>query len=253
MFAASEKFQSFGNFELGNEIDNGAEDANGVAGFFEAVAIRGRLEETGKTRSQAGTDSHGYAIAGNGGSVNPGRDGLNSEVVDEETGLEVVGAIDDEIKAREQLGGIARVQVPHEAFDVDTAIDGAQFALGGNGFGEGGAGVVFVEESLALQVRGLDKIAVQDSDTADSGTHEKAGGSSTDRAATDDDGAGSEEALLAFFADSGEEHLTRVLFLKRIEQARTRWDGGGDRPPFIIITLEIAGRATPLCYASSER
>jgi hypothetical protein len=38
-----------------------------------------------------------------------------------------------------------------------------------------------------------------------------------------------------------------------MEHARTRCGGDGHRPPGIIITLEIAGWATPLCYASSER
>jgi len=80
---------------------------------------------------------------------------------------------------------------------------------------------VLVEERLALEVGGLDKIAVENSDTADSSANEEAGGGRADGSTANDDGAGSEQTLLTFFADTGEEHLTRILFLKRIEQART--------------------------------
>jgi hypothetical protein len=36
-------------------------------------------------------------------------------------------------------------------------------------------------------------------------------------------------------------------------RASARYDSVAHRPSYFIITLEIAGRATPLCYASSER
>lgn len=51
VFAAGEKFERFGNFERGDEIDDGAKDANGVAGLFETMAVCRGLEEAGETGS----------------------------------------------------------------------------------------------------------------------------------------------------------------------------------------------------------
>ena len=108
-FAAGEKFEGFGDFERGDEIDDGAEDANGVAGFFDALAACRGFEQASETSSQAGADGHGYAITGDGGGVNPGATRMDGKIIDEETSLEIVGAIEDEIEAREQLRSIGRV------------------------------------------------------------------------------------------------------------------------------------------------
>ena len=109
LFTTSQELEGFGDFERGDEVDDGAEDADGVAGFLEAMAVGGGFEEAGETRSETGEDGHCYAVTGDGGGVNPGNGGLDGEVVDEEAGFEVVGAIEDKIKASEQLPGVARV------------------------------------------------------------------------------------------------------------------------------------------------
>ena len=96
--------------------------------------------------------------------------------------------------------------------------------------GSSGAGVVLVEESLPLQVGGLDEIAVENSDAADASAHQQPGGGRANRAAAYNHGTRGKKAPLAFFANSGEEHLTRVLFLKRIERERARCCGIGHRP-----------------------
>jgi len=67
---------------------------------------------------------------------------------------------------------------------------------GGNGFGERGEGIGFVKEVLTLKIRGLDKIAVDNAQFSDASADQEISGGATDRAASDDDGAGGEQALL---------------------------------------------------------
>jgi hypothetical protein len=95
VLATRENFESFRRFKRGNEIDDGAEDANGITGFLETMAIRGGLQKASEARGYAGPDGHGQAIAGDGGSINPGAGELDSIVVNQEAGLEVVRAVEN--------------------------------------------------------------------------------------------------------------------------------------------------------------
>src|SRR5207244_7449312 len=87
----------------------------------------------------------------------------------------------------------------------DSGIDGAQLLLRGNRFGQGFLGIRFVKKRLALQVGGLDEIAVNDSQLTDASADQKIGGGSADGTAPDDDGAGSEQPFLTFRTDPGEK------------------------------------------------
>ena len=167
--AASQKLQGFGGFKRSDQVDDGAEDADGVAGFLEACLLR--IHEAGEARRGSGADGHREAVAGDGGGINPGLVILDGKVVDEETCFEIVGAIEDEIEAGEQVGGVARREVSDDAFHGDTGIDGAELALGGDSLWERGDGIGFVKESLALKIRGLDKIAVDNAEFSDTGAH----------------------------------------------------------------------------------
>ncbi len=80
----------------------------------------------------------------------------------------------------------------------------------GLGLGEGVACVGFVEEGLALEVGGLDEVAVDEGERADTGAREqRCGGRSHGPAADDGDVRGG-ETLLAEGADAGEEDLAGV-------------------------------------------
>ena len=177
------------------------------------MAVGGGFQETGQTSGQAWADGHGYAVTGDGGGVNPGAGGLDGEVIDEKTSFEIVGTIQDEVETGEEFFNVAGVYISDQAFNSDAAIDGAEFALRCDSLGKSGAGVVFVEQSLPLQIGWLDEITVNDPDLADSGAHEETGGRRADGAATHDDRAGAKQALLPVFTDPGEKHLTRVLFV----------------------------------------
>lgn len=78
-------------------------------------------------------------------------------------------------------------------------------------FGEGFARIGFLEQRLALKIRELDEVAVNDSEAADSGANEEIRRDGAERSAADKNSARLEEALLAFFADAGKKNLARVF------------------------------------------
>jgi hypothetical protein len=104
-------------------------------------------------------------------------------------------------------------------------------AAGGFGFGEGCAGIVFVEEHLALEVRGLDEVAIYQSKPAYAGAGEQACGGGTGGSYADDGNVGAGEELLAGFADAGEEDLAGVAVLigDWVGEGEGVWSWGGIR------------------------
>ena len=234
MGLAGEELEGFGGLEGGSEVDGGGENAGGVAGFY--VAGGGRWEEAGKTgcrgvcgyvaslRSQiqgffaalrmtayyAGEDVGGGGVGSYGGGVDPGDGVLDGEVVEEVAGFEVVGAVEDDVGAGDQCCDVGGDEVGDMRGDLDAGVDAGEVAASGFGLGEGFAGVVFVEEDLALEVGGLDEVTVDEGEAADAGAGEETGGGGTGCADSDDGGVGVAEAMLALGADAGEEDLPGV-------------------------------------------
>jgi len=160
----------------------------------------------------AGSNGEGNAVSGDGGGVNPGTTRGDSKIVHEQARFKIVGAVEDQVEAGEQFGSVARGEVGDEAFDGNRGIDGAQLAFGGRRFRKSGLRIGFVEEGLALEIGRLDKIAVENSDATDASANQQRGRGRTNRATADNNGAGSQEPLLARSTDAGKEHLTRVAF-----------------------------------------
>ncbi len=217
--AAREKLHGFGNFEGGDEIDDRAKNADGVAGFLETSA-RGGFEQTRETRRLARENGHAKAVTGNGSRVDPGSVGFDSEIVDEEAGFEIVRAIEDERKVGKQLRDVAWSQISDYAFDLDIGINEAQASLGSNGLRQGVAGVQLGEKRLPLEVGGFDEIAIDDAKPADAGADEEVCCGSTNRAAADKDGTGGPQALLSVTAQRRKKHLSRVFLVQRVNHVK---------------------------------
>jgi hypothetical protein len=211
---AGEQLEGFGGLQPGDEIDDRAEDADGVAGFFDARKVR-RVKETSEAGGVPGENGHGEAVGGDGCGVNPRAGGLDGEIVDQEAGFEVVGAVKNNVETVQQIGDVLRIEIGDQAFDGNGGIDGFELALGGDGFGEGVAGVIFIEQGLALEIGRLDEVAVHNSDAAYTGTDEQAGSGGANGPTANDYGAGVEEMLLALEAESLKKYLSRVFFLKK--------------------------------------
>jgi len=119
-------------------------------------------------RGRFGEDVHGGGVSAYGGGVDPGACVADAEVVDEVAGFEVVGAVEDDVGV-EEVGGVLGDEVGDVRVEVDAGVDAGEVAAGGFGLGKGGACVVFVEEHLALEVGGLDEIAVDEGEVSDAG------------------------------------------------------------------------------------
>lgn len=113
--------------------------------------------------------------------------------------------------------------------DLDAGVDACEVTAGGLGFGKGCAGVVFVEEHLALQVGGLDEVAIDEGEVADAGACEEACGGCAGCAYTNDGDVRLAKQLLTGFTDASEEDLTGVaLAVGDGEGERIRQSVAGD-------------------------
>ena len=127
----------------------------------------------------------------------------------------------------EQFGDVTGDEVGDAGVDGDAGVEPGDVAAGGFGLGQAFAGVGFVEEDLALQVGGLDEVAVDESEGADSGAGEQRGGGSAHGTAADDGNVSLGEALLAGCADSCEEDLAGVAVFVQDEARVGIGDGRG--------------------------
>ena len=138
---------------------------------------------------------------------------MDRYIVQQETRLEVVRAIENQRKSAQQFLGIFRADVRDDALDRYSGINGAQAAFGGDGFRQGFLRVGFLEQCLPLQVGRLDKIAVHDAQLADARAHQQICQRRSQRSAAYDYGRGFEQALLARLADFAEKNLPRIPFV----------------------------------------
>jgi hypothetical protein len=158
-------------------------------------------------------DVHRGGVGAYGCGVDPGLGLLDGVVVEEIAGFEVVGGVEDEMGWGKEFVDVGGDEVGDAGVDGDGGVEEGDLAAGGFGFGEGVAGVGFVEEDLALEVGGLDEVAVDEGEGADAGAGEEGGCSCSGGSdAYDGDVDGGEE-LLAGGSDAGEEDLAGVAFL----------------------------------------
>ena len=211
---SGQKLKGFGSFEGSDEIDDRAKNANGVASFFHSERERS-IHEAGEAGSVAGSNGHSQTITGHGRGINPGSGRIDREIVDQEASFEIISAIEDQRKVRKKFSRILGVKVSDDSFHLDIRIDGAEPALRCGGFGKRVARVGLFEEGLALQVGGLDKIAVDDAEMTDASTDKQIGGGRTYGAAADKHGAGGKKAVLTGLTNARKEHLAGVLFGQR--------------------------------------
>jgi hypothetical protein len=217
---SDEELRSFGGFDGGDYTGSGVEHADCIAGVICAgrngrlrVAtigggvIRIRAEETSEARGRAGTDSHRDAVTADDGGVDPGDAELYSGIIEKKARFKIVGPVEKDVMGSKQFFRVAGCEIGDNPFDTHAAVDGAQPALGGDGFGERFTSIGFIEKGLALEVRGFDEIAVNDAERSDPRADQEVCKRGAKRAAADEYGSRSQEAALAFFADAGEKNL----------------------------------------------
>ena len=86
----------------------GTENANGVAGFFYSQGC-GRIHDASEASRYAGSNDHRDAIAGDGGGIDPRGGSFDGKIINQEASLEIIGAVEDKGKAREEFANIFSV------------------------------------------------------------------------------------------------------------------------------------------------
>ena len=129
-------------------------------------------------------------------------------VVDEEAGREVVGAVDDDVVAVEDVDHVVGAEADVVGDDVDVGVEQRERLLGGVDLAV--ADAVDVVEDLALQVGVVDDVHVDDADRADAGRGEVEGGRRTEAAGAEQQHLRVEQLLLALLADLGEQEVALV-------------------------------------------
>ena len=174
-----------------------------------------------RQRWRLGENGHGGGVGADGGGVDPGPGLLHGVVVEEITGFEVVGAVEDEVSFAEEGVDVGGDEVGDVGLDGDGGVEEGDLGAGGFGFGGGVGGVLLVEKDLALEVGGLHNVAVDEGEVADAGAGEQRGGRGAGGSDADDGDAGVGEKLLAGEADAGEQNLPGIAGIER------RGCGGG--------------------------
>ena len=135
---------------------------------------------------------------------------LDGVVVEEVTGFEVVGGVEDELGWGKEFMDVGGDEVGNVGMDSDGGVEEGDLAAGGFGLGEGVAGVGLVEEDLTLEVGGLDEVAVDEGEGADAGAGEEGCGCGSGGSDADDGDVSRGEEVLASGSDAGEEDLAGV-------------------------------------------
>ena len=133
---------------------------------------------------------------------------LHRRVVDEEAGREVVGAVDDDVVAVEDRQHVVGAEPDVVGDDVDVGVEQGERLLGRVDLAI--ADAVDVVEDLALEVRLVDDVHVDDAERADAGGREVERGRRAEPAGAEQQHLGVEQLLLALVADLGQEQVALV-------------------------------------------
>ena len=144
--------------------------------------------------------------------MDPGHTLSAGKLVDEESGLEVVGAVDDQVDSGQQFAAVRGREVGHDRLDRGRRVDALEVLPGGHRLGQSGRHVGFVEEHLPRQIARLGKVAVDEPQKSHTRPHEGQRHDAAERPAADDRHPRGGKPCLAGRAEGGETHLSRITF-----------------------------------------
>lgn len=105
------------------------------------------------------------------------------------------------------------IDVGDVRFDLDLRVDLPEMVCRGDRFRQPVLGVVLSEHRLPLQIRRLDEIAIDNTQTPDARAAQALRLGGPERAAADNKGARGLQPALPFFANSVEKNLSAVAIV----------------------------------------
>ncbi len=166
---------------------------------------------------------------------------LHARIVEQVAAREVVGTVDDHVVAGDDVHDVRRVEPGVVGDDVDVGVEHRQRLLRRVDLAVTDA--IDVVEDLALEVRRVDVVHVDDADRADPGRREVERGGRAEPAGAEHQHLGVEQLLLALDTDLGQQQVPLVpvhLFgAQRRRRAPTRGPrpSSGRKPPSIDSTV----------------
>src|SRR5437870_8115946 len=181
--------------------------ASGIAGGRAAGRRSFRVEAT-EPRGDRRSNRERPRVCCDGPAVHERDVRLDRGLVDQETRLEIVRAIDDDVDAIQDLPDRRRMDVPRDRFDLDLGVHGAEAF--GSGLGLRPVDVAFRVQQLPLEIREFDDIPVDESTMPHAGPGEKVGRNAPEGPQSHHDGSGTRELALALDADLRKDFLPTV-------------------------------------------
>ena len=125
-----------------------------------------------------------------------------------EPGLEIVRAVDDHVAAGEQAVRVRRIDPQLAGDQLGVAVETGD--RGASGVRLGRADLAVIEKELALEVRPVDPVIVDDRQPADAGGSEILDDRGSDSARADDCDVSGEELFLPLSANLFQDDVTGV-------------------------------------------
>ena len=204
---AEDELDGLGGLDDADKAGEDAEDSAFGAGGNEARRWRLRVEAA-VAGALLGAEDAGLALEAEDAAVGVGLAGEDAGVVDEVAGLEVVGAVGDDVVVLEDFKGVGGGEHGVVLDDVEEGVEALEHDLRGVDLelADGGGGV----DDLALEVGGVDGIEVDEADGAYSGSGEIEGERGSEASGADAEDLGGLELLLAFHANLGQDEVTGI-------------------------------------------
>jgi len=98
---------------------------------------------------------------------------LGAGIVENEAGLEIVQSVEDDIDVGDVVLDVGRIHIVNNGFDLNSGVDSPEFRRSCFCFGKIQSNIFFVVERLALQIRRLDKIPIDDAQVGHARAREK--------------------------------------------------------------------------------
>jgi len=220
---ADDELDGFEGLERANDARKHTEDA--TFGARGDQAGRGWLGiEAAVARAIGHAENGDLTFEAEDGAVNIGLAEEDAGVVDEVTSGEIVGAIDDDVIVLEEFEGVGAGELGLVSGDTDVGIEIGEARLGGFGFGL--ADVAGAEGDLALEIREVDDVEINETDVADARGGEIEAKRRAEAAGADEKGFGAFEFELTFHAHLRHDEVAAVAEDFFVSEARCRRSAG---------------------------
>lgn len=180
------------------------------------------------SRSEPGKDGHAGGVGTYGGGVDPRLGLFHGVVVDEVAGFKIVGAVKEEVGGAKKGVNVGGNEISDHSLNFDGRVEGCYFTACGLCLGQGGKGVGFVEEDLALKVGELDEVTINEDEVANAGAGQQGCGGRSSGSYADNGHVSLAEEVLTGGGNPGKEDLAGVAVGERVGGYHALVIGRGD-------------------------